>query len=92
MRKLIYVYAIGMRRLNDRLLSFLGPFKFCFITALAAIVYRRPIATKIYQILVRARKFEWCHYLQEIFSYRCAFGGKFQYDVEVNLRVTGREL
>ena len=42
MRKLIYVYAIGMRRLNDRLLSFLGPFKFCFITALAAIVYRRP--------------------------------------------------
>ena len=42
MRKLIYVYAIGMRRLNDRPLSFLGPFKFCFITALAATVYRRP--------------------------------------------------
>ena len=87
MRKLIYVYAIGMRRLNDRLLSFLGPFKFCFITALAAI-----FNSKIYQILVRARKFEWCHYIQEIFSCRCTFGGKFPCDVEVNLRVTGREL
>ena len=51
-----------MRRLNDRLLSFLGPFKFCFITALDAI-----FNSKIYQILVRARKFEWCHYIQEIF-------------------------
>ena len=71
MRKLIYVYVIRMRRLNDRLLSFLGPFKFCFITALAAI-----FNSKIYQILVRARKFEWCHYIQEVFSISLRFWWK----------------
>ena len=46
------LYAIGTRWLNDRLLSFLGPFKFCFISALDAI-----FNSKIYQILVGARKF-----------------------------------
>ena len=51
-----------MRRLNERLLSFVGPLNFCFITGLAVI-----FNSKIYQILVRARKFEWCHYIQEIF-------------------------